>query len=445
MIDAIITICTRLQSRRLPGKALMNIEGMSSLEHIITRIEPSNLPLYLCVPEDQATSFFHLVHKFNGASIFKGNAESPLHRIGELLRTLDHRPKYIIRITHDDILIDCKTMMDLLECVDEADAGYGSTPSICEGAGVEIIRSENILKACSRNEPTEFISYFVKGEGMPFPGTVKLEPRPTIKRNFRLTLDYPQDALVLKIVLRALGPTPTLDKICQFLDSRPYILNLNRLPDVSFYTCAKDMERWIGDTMLSVLGSNLPSMEYIVVDDGSRDNTLAEIAKFSNDKRLTLVINEDNEGLASSCNTAIAEAKGKTVVRIDADDMLRTDAFNENWPSIKKLLDMGHKIVYPAYYEISQHNDLNVVDGMLDAKDPRLNHHAGGAIMDRAWLNEWRFKDGLRHWDGLELYNRANDSANPAYFDNPIWLYRIRNGSLSRSNRKEREVIRKMV
>ncbi len=436
--DAVIIICSRVGSRRLPGKCFSKIEGLPAIEHILTRVKDSGLPIYLGVPEGEAGNFRHLLEGYD-ISMFEGDPSSPLHRTAQILEHMKAEgtlPAYIVRITHDDILIDSRTMLDLLDEVERQGAGYGCTPGIVEGAGVEVIASANILKAAEREEPTEFISYFVRGDGMPFPTVVKMSPRAGIRKQVRLTMDYPEDALVLKIVLRELGATASLDNICRYLDSRPYILNINRLPDVTFYTCAKDMDKWVADTMLSVLASKVPNMEYIVVDDGSKDKTLSEVAKFSNDPLLRLIVNEKNEGLASSSNIAVEEARGKLVVRVDADDMLISGAFVEQWGAVQKLVSDGHHIVYPAYDEI---NEYGGVENM--AVDPRLNHHAGCAVMERAWLNEWKFREGLRHWDGLELFKRAKDSADPAYLDIPTWQYRKRKDSMSKPT-PEREKLK---
>ena len=430
MRDAVIIICTRLESKRLPGKALLPIEGLQALEHIILRIQDSGIPIWLAVPFGESKNFSHLCDRYPEVGLYEGNPGSPLHRIADFIKK--YPTKHIIRITHDDLLIDSSTMLALLQEVEDQDAGYGYSPSIVEGAGVEVICSENLLKAAEREESTEFISYFVK-EG-PNKKQVKLEPRASIKRPYRLTMDYPEDALVLKIILRELGPLASLDSICHYLDGRAYILGINRQPDISFYIAAKDMEDYVGDAILSILNTGIPNCELIVIDDGSKDRTLSEIAKFSNDPRISIVINDHNLGLASSSNVAIAESRGKIIMRVDADDMLIAGSFFQHWLEIKQMIESGHQIVYPAYTQINQYGGVE-----QEVCDPNINHHAGCAIMNKSWLNEWRYKSGLQHWDGLELFQRVKQSANPGYIQTPLWQYRKHENSMSSSNPEERK------
>lgn len=438
MTDAVVVICSRIESRRLPGKALKRIAGITALDHILMRLMPTGLPVILAVPKSQESDYSKYAQDYPFCTLAFGDPESPLHRTAKVLKGLPKLPKWCVRITCDDIIIDARTLKDLIAECERQEVGYGISPGIVDGAGVEVIRSENILEAAkTKKEPTEFISYFVKGQE-PHKGVVRLEPRQAIKRSYRLTMDYPADALVLEIVLRQLGAMASTDTICRYLDTNPHILNLNKLPTLSIYTCVKDMAKWVGDTMLSVFNSGIEDMEYIVVDDGSTDTTLSEVARFSGDPRLKIVVNEQNIGLASSSNRAISEARGKYVMRVDGDDMLIAGSFRYNYQRMVDSIEQGAGIVYPAYNEIDEHGNVKA-----ENVSSTLNHHAGCALMDKRFLNECRFREGIQHWDSLELYKRASSSTKVAYLDAPTWLYRKRQDSMSNSDTQERERVLK--
>ena len=120
-MDAAIIIATRLQSRRLPGKALIPIEGLQALEHIILRIKDTGIPIWLAVPVGESKNFFHICDRYPEVGLYEGNPESPLHRIADFIKK--YPTKHIIRITHDDLLIDSRTMLELLDEVEAQDAG----------------------------------------------------------------------------------------------------------------------------------------------------------------------------------------------------------------------------------------------------------------------------------------------------------------------------------
>ncbi|MBW8769597.1 MAG: glycosyltransferase [Gemmatimonadetes bacterium] len=93
-----------------------------------------------------------------------------------------------------------------------------------------------------------------------------------------------------------------------------------RAPRVSVVMAVHDGERYIGAAVDSILGQQLGDLELIVVDDGSTDRS-AEIVRARDDRRVRLITNERNLGLAPSLNVGLAAARGELVARLDADDV----------------------------------------------------------------------------------------------------------------------------
>lgn len=95
--------------------------------------------------------------------------------------------------------------------------------------------------------------------------------------------------------------------------------------NVSVVIPAFNEEKNIGRCLRSLYNQSLPMEDYelIVVDDGSRDNTLKEITKFKDN--LIYIKNKKNLGLPYSLNRGIESSKGKYIVRVDADDYVHQD------------------------------------------------------------------------------------------------------------------------
>jgi len=70
----------------------------------------------------------------------------------------------------------------------------------------------------------------------------------------------------------------------------------------------------------SILKQTFKEFEFLIIDDGSTDNSL-EIIRFYEDSRIRLVMNEENLGLAASLNRGISLSKGKYIARMDCDDI----------------------------------------------------------------------------------------------------------------------------
>jgi glycosyltransferase involved in cell wall biosynthesis len=91
-------------------------------------------------------------------------------------------------------------------------------------------------------------------------------------------------------------------------------------PTVSILIPAYNSEKWIGNTIQSALDQTWPHKEIIVVDDGSRDATLAVTKRFASSK--VKVVTQANGGAAAARNTAYGLAQGDYIQWLDADDVL---------------------------------------------------------------------------------------------------------------------------
>lgn len=434
--NPVIIICSRRKSSRIPDKAFLRVNGMSAINHILNRLRSVSWRKIIAVPPDEVADYRRETGIFPGIEVIGGNPASPLHRMADIVSRYAPNADYIVRITNDDIVIDVPAIMEMYIQALAKNATYAYSPEIVEGAGVELIRRDVLLNAAeSHKEPTEFITYCVDKSNQ-----LIYKPRESICRPYRLTMDYPEDAVLLEVVLRELGNTATPDEICQFLDKNSGLLEINKMPELSIYTCVRNGERYIIDALESLSCLNDINTEFIIVDDKSSDGTLLKISPYLKDKRFKLICNDRNMGLASSSNIAINAARGRYVMRIDADDMIIPGNFALVWPQIKEMLKT-HDIVYPGFYEMDNVGTLI----STSSKNPAEKHHAGGAIMNKKFINELRFRDGLRHWDGLELKLRAEKQTGIAYNAIPTWLYRITPGSMSKDKGEERAAIKMQI
>ncbi len=75
------------------------------------------------------------------------------------------------------------------------------------------------------------------------------------------------------------------------------------------------------NTINSVLNQTYSNFELLIVDNASTDET-QEVINGIDDKRIRLVVNEENKGQTYSINRGLKLAKGKYIARIDADDLM---------------------------------------------------------------------------------------------------------------------------
>jgi len=80
-------------------------------------------------------------------------------------------------------------------------------------------------------------------------------------------------------------------------------------------------ERWLRESIESVLEQTFTDFEFIIVNDGSQDLSLDIINNHAAKDRRIQVISKPNTGLADSLNAGIGQAKGEWIARLDADDL----------------------------------------------------------------------------------------------------------------------------
>ncbi len=85
--------------------------------------------------------------------------------------------------------------------------------------------------------------------------------------------------------------------------------------------------RYIGQAILSVLGQTEKNFEFIIVDDGSSDDT-ERVARSFDDSRIRF-FKREHLGFVNSLNFGLKESKGEYIARFDADDICLPERFEK--------------------------------------------------------------------------------------------------------------------
>src|SRR3989338_2532313 len=105
---------------------------------------------------------------------------------------------------------------------------------------------------------------------------------------------------------------------------------LNDKPLFSVILPVYNGERYLRETLESVLRQTYSDWELIIVDDVSTDSTPAIIREtLAKDARIRSIRNEKNINCGPSANRGIEIAKGEWITRIDADDWYRPQYLEE--------------------------------------------------------------------------------------------------------------------
>ena len=124
---------------------------------------------------------------------------------------------------------------------------------------------------------------------------------------------------------------------------------------ISIITPSFNQGAFIEETILSVLNQTYKNIEYIVVDGGSTDDTLAVLDKYKD--KIDIVISEKDKGQADAINKGFKLATGDMVGWLNSDDILYLDC-------VEKIVDLYKKNQDGAIYYHSK-NDMIDENGIL--------------------------------------------------------------------------------
>lgn len=124
-------------------------------------------------------------------------------------------------------------------------------------------------------------------------------------------------------------PAPPVNKFdWPWLDKEQLILkekldNFN-YPKITVITPSYNQEKFIEETIRSVLLQKYPNLEYIIIDGGSTDKSVEIIRKY--EKYLTYWVSEKDRGQSHAINKGFAKSSGDILCWINSDDFLKPGA-----------------------------------------------------------------------------------------------------------------------
>lgn len=205
-------------------------------------------------------------------------------------------------------------------------------------------------------------------------------------------------------------------------------------------------EKYIATCLESLVRQNLKEEDYeiIIINDGSRDNTLGVINSFikKNVNNNIKVINIDNSGVSAARNKGITIATGNYLFFVDSDDYIAFNTVDKVLMELESIdLDMiffDIKRVSSNNVTVSEHNRNleKVLDGLTYFTTYNVNNGPWHYFINRQFLlrNGIRFHENRLCEDGIFLIDCLSVAQRVAYKPIDIYRYVIRPSSITTSN-----------
>ena len=179
------------------------------------------------------------------------------------------------------------------------------------------------------------------------------------------------------------------------------------LPLVSFVVTSYNYEKYILKTLESIKKQSYKNFEILVVDDCSSDNSCKVVEKFieeNQDLKITLFVQDKNQGQMSAMMRGLKEAQGQFVSFIDSDDILMPDYAKIH---VQTHLKTSLAMTSCAIIEIGENNEVHTFNSIsspaCETVEDLLNTEKNDYKIIKAHFGGW-------HWspNSSAMYRKAS-------------------------------------
>ncbi len=216
---------------------------------------------------------------------------------------------------------------------------------------------------------------------------------------------------------------------------------MKKKPIVSIYIPCKDYGEYLSNAIDSVVNQVYTNWELIIINEGSNDNT-SKIARSYQKKypnQISLIEHNKPIGLQKVANKVLDIAKGKYVVRLDADDWFHELALFAMVSKIEENPKAG--IIYGNYFYTNEDGKILGIESRPQlGKEDLVGHlppHGACTLFDKKILiNEGGYFEEVDAQDGWDLWYKLFKKVEAISLDLPLFYYRQHEKSLSKDNNR---------
>ena len=226
-------VACRLQSERLPRKALIDIAGVPAIERcLLNALASKRSPKVILATTTNPIDAVLESHTLGGrVHFFRGSENDMVSRFIGAADKFDI--DIIVRVTGDSPLISYELIDLLVDAHIKAGADFSYLRDAPLGTRPEVLNKQALVRLkslISTEKYTEYLSLYFKNNPDLFELNEVAPPKIYRYPNYRLNLDWPEDLEVLKTIFEKLGigkEAVALQPVLRFLKQHPEIVAIN--------------------------------------------------------------------------------------------------------------------------------------------------------------------------------------------------------------------------
>ena len=213
-------------------------------------------------------------------------------------------------------------------------------------------------------------------------------------------------------------------------------------PTVSVVMSVFNGQTFLPEAIESILSQTYRDFEFVIIDDGSTDNTPDILAEYASRDARIRIHRHANKGRAESLNIGVSVAKGEYIARMDADDIALPDRlqeqmrFMESHPEVGliggalELITADGRALKTIRYPLE---DSAIRSVMLEYSPFA---HPTVIVRKEVVLASGGYRKALLDADDYDLWLRMSERTQLANLEKSVLRYRIHRGQVSIKNMK---------
>jgi spore coat polysaccharide biosynthesis protein SpsF len=436
--NAIIIVQCRYDSKRLPGKILKRLNKETTcLEYLLQRLGRANFNVIVATTDrDEDLEIVNACIKLKKEykyllECFTGSEKNIAKRLYEASAGYE----YIVRVTGDDFFVDIETLnkISYASIADKIDYHYPK--DLIRGCDCDVFKRDALKKAMEiyNTEDVESIEFLFMNDK--FNTRIYKVPDSYINPDINLTVDTEEDWKVAHVVWENLSKINyhfTAWDVVSFLARNTFIQRVNKVPLVTVYTVYKDYPvAWLAEAIDSLNKQTFVDYEYILIDYGSKQ--INHFLKEVNNSEKCRTFFTDDMTFIESINFAIKKARGKYILRLDADDILNIDALEEMVNYIKE--HNFYSAVIPDHLKFTDCTGGEFVPSYCDGG---VENVMSCALIEKKKYSFVKFMEDQEFRDGTNLLKHFKEyDFQIGYLKKPVFYYRVHDKSLTHGTGRE--------
>lgn len=218
-------------------------------------------------------------------------------------------------------------------------------------------------------------------------------------------------------------------------------------PNISVVMPVYNVEKYVFAAVQSILKQTFENFELIIIDDASTDMTYDIVNKFQ-DKRIIKLQNKKNIGIANTLNKGIQLAHGEFIVRMDGDDISKSNRFEKQLNFMQSNPEL---MISGTHMDLisSEGNFIKQQKKEIGKEEIRIGLFFGhtalahsSIIIRKQLLDSYclRYDSAFQYAEDYDLYCRSTQYSLMNNLEESLIQYRIHDDSVSRKYHFQQQI-----